>query len=321
MSPSPIVSIVIPTFNREIVLIETINSLIELEYRASEIIIVDQSIDHSEPVTIALEELHESGQILWLRLTTPSIPNAMNIGAMKASGDIVLYVDDDIVPSSNLVFEHANRYLDSEVSAVAGQVIQSWETALPAEHSSYRDGNERDPDAFQFNSSTATKVRRFIGCNVSFRRTKLLQAGGFDNNFTKVAYRFEAEAAERFVGHGNTIVFEPKASLKHLKQESGGTRSYGNHLTSLNPSHTIGMYYYYLVVKNQNKRWFKLFTSPFKACITKFHLRHPWYIPVTFLSNIGGIIGAIGLWLKGQRLLSKSDIHGACPESREDNVE
>lgn len=312
----PTVSIVIPSYNRETVLIETIKDLLALEHQAIEILVVDQSLNHSAEVNQALQNFDQQGSIRWIRLSTPSIPNAMNVGAIEASGEVVLFVDDDILTRSDLVLEHARRYQEPQVKSVAGQVIQSWEQPLSDDQPSYQNGIETDPDSFMFNSALPMTVRRFIGCNVSFKRSDLLEVGGFDLNFSKVAYRYEAEAAERFVNSGRTMVFEPKASLDHLKQASGGTRSYGDHLTSFKPAHTVGMYYYYLVVPNQRRRWFNFFTSPFRNCITKFHLRKPWYIPVTLISNMLGLISAVALRLNGQRLLTEQDIKDQLTKSQ-----
>jgi len=186
------VSVVIPTYNREQVLLQTLEELLALKRPAIEILVVDQSSEHLAETTDRLNRLHEDGRINWIRLTQASIPNAMNIGAVKARGDIVLFLDDDVLIPSELILEHATEYLDSKIHAVAGQVIQSWETELEPGQPSYRNNHRIDPDAFQFNSSQRMEVRRFIGCNVSFRKQDLLAVGGFDNNFAKVAYRFDS---------------------------------------------------------------------------------------------------------------------------------
>jgi len=297
------VSVVIPTYNREQVLLQTIDELLALKHSATEILVVDQSSEHLADTTNRLSQLNEDGRINWVRLSQASIPNAMNIGAVKARADIVLFLDDDVLIPSELILEHAREYLDSEIHAVAGQVIQSWETELESDQPSFRNNHTIDPDAFRFNSSQRMEVRRFIGCNVSFRKQDLLAVGGFDNNFAKVAYRFEAECAERFTASGRILMFNPKASVKHLKELSGGTRSFGDHRRTITPSHSVGRYYYFLVVKNQHKQWWRFFSSPFSSCLTKFHASHPWYIPVTLFAEFSGMLWAISLKIKGQKLL------------------
>jgi len=297
------VSIVIPTYKREKILIQTLNELLELEHKALEILVVDQSPMHEEAITKSLQTMHASKRIRWIKLTTPSIPNAMNVGALEANGDVVLYLDDDIQVPCEIVLEHAKEYNENNVNAVAGQVIQSWEEALSSQEPSFLGNKVHDPDSFRFNSSKRANIRRFMGGNISFKVSDLIDSGGFDTNFTKVAYRFEAECAERFTHSGKRIIFQPKASIFHLKELSGGTRAFGDHKTTIKPSHSVGRYYYYLVVKNQHNRWLRFLTSPFFSCATRFHLRNPWYIPVTFIAEISGMIWASYLSLQGQKLI------------------
>lgn len=307
MNSLPTISVVIATYNREEVLIQTLDELLNLAHRADEILVVDQSESHTAIVQSRLLSLERDGEIRWIRLSQPSIPNAMNVGTVSAKSDVVLFLDDDILIPCELVLEHAKEYTQKDVDAVAGQVIQSWETALDKHEPSFRDSNKQDPDAFRFNSSTRMAISRFIGANVSFRAKDLISTGGFDNNFSKVAYRFEAECAERFTRLGRTIVFQPSASVLHLKELSGGTRTFGDHQTTITPSHSVGRYYYFLVVKNQHRRWRRFISSPFSACVTRFHLKRPWYIPVTLVAEFSGMIWATYLALKGQDLLRAKD--------------
>ena len=301
----PQVSIVIPSYNRENVLIDTLKYLLKLSHPALEILLVDQTKQHTKDVSAALQSLSTSNSIVWMRLPAPSITKAMNVGAMAAKGEIILFLDDDIMPCEKLILCHAKEYLNTDTHAVAGQVIQPWEKELATNHSSYRDAHSDDPDAFLFNSVNRENIRRFIGCNVSFRRDSWLGAGGFDENFIRVAYRFEAEFAERFTHHGFTIIYSPEASLHHLKEEKGGTRSYGDHRSTIRPSHSVGRYYYFLTVAKQKNRWWRFTTSPFTSCATKFHLTHPWWIPITLLAEFSGMFWAIAFWIKGPQLIQQ----------------
>ena len=299
----PAVSVVIPTYNREGVLIETVKQFLALSLPAREILVIDQTEVHEEQTRISLAQWHERGRIQWIRLDAPSITVAMNTGLKRASGDIVLFVDDDVEFTSELVLEHALSYLDPAVHGVAGQVVQSWERELSPDQGSYLGGAESNPDAFMFNSSVRMPVRRFIGCNASFCRRAMLAVGGFDENFVQVAYRFEAEFAERLVSRGYNMVFNPEASLNHLKVKEGGTRSHGDHLRTHKPAHAVGRYYYLLVTKNAPNRWLQFFSSPLRSAMTRFHLSHPWWIPVTVIAEMSGLVWAIWLRVQGPKYL------------------
>ena len=116
--------------------------------------------------------------------------------------------------------------------------------------------------------------------------------------FIGVAYRFEAEFAHRWLNAGYQIEFEPAAVIDHLKVSRGGTREYGEHLTTMRPYHAVGAYYYLLTtgrIRKQAKgRIFRRFVESIK---TRHHLKHPWYIPVTLIAEIRGLHDGASGWL------------------------
>lgn len=68
------ISVVIPTYCREQVLVNTIRSLLEQDSPAGEIIVVDQSPRHEPVVEERLKQWDHDSDIHWLRLEEPSIP-------------------------------------------------------------------------------------------------------------------------------------------------------------------------------------------------------------------------------------------------------
>ena len=120
-------SIVVPTYGRDEVLLETLKHLFALNPPASEVIVVDQTEEHSNEVSCTLESWQASGRMRWLRLKDPSIPGAMNRGLLEASQPIVLFLDDDIIPHSGLVEAHAGALEKTGAALVAGRIIQPWQ--------------------------------------------------------------------------------------------------------------------------------------------------------------------------------------------------
>ncbi|MGH9441724.1 MAG: glycosyltransferase family 2 protein, partial [Thermoanaerobaculia bacterium] len=178
-------SIVIPTYRREAVLVDTIRLLIALPEAADEIVVVDQTPSHDDATSAALGAWERAGVVRWLRLPRPSIPKAMNAGLVAARGEIILFVDDDIIPGVGLVRAHREADLATGAEVVAGQVIQPGEEALEP-------GSD---DAFRFCQSRSRWVEEFMGGNFSVRRETALRMGGFDENFVGGGYRFERDFA------------------------------------------------------------------------------------------------------------------------------
>jgi len=293
------ISLVVPTYDRDQVLLKTIDNVMRLNTAPAEIIIVDQTAEHGADVQERLRDLDKSRSIHWIRSAFPSIPRAMNIGLVQARNDIVLFVDDDIVPCNNLITAHLNAYHDERVGLVAGRVIQPWDVDLPP---------QEDGAPFRFFSNKRQWITEFIGCNFSVRRSLAIELGGFDENFVHVAYRYEREFSERVIASGNKILFEPATTVHHLHTNRGGTRSYGNQLRTIRPSHAVGEYYFLLRSQYTRFKVLKLMWHPIRGIRTRHHLCNPWWIPVTLIAELSAFLWALLLTIKGPRYISETSI-------------
>ncbi len=286
------VTIAIPTYNRGAILCETIDHLLRLEARADEIVIVDQTRKHPPEAEARLQELAASGAIRLVRLDEPSIPRAMNRALTEARSARVLFLDDDIIPSPRLVAAHAEAYRDPGIWAVAGQVLQPGEEPEHFHELVLRRGAVRDLE-FRFTHDEACDVQNVMAGNLSVDRDRALSIGGFDENFTAVAYRFESDFALRLVAAGGRIRYEPAASIRHLKAAGGGVRAWGDHRTSISPAHSAGDYYF--ARKHVKAFWPYVGKRLVHNVITRYHVRHPWTVPGKLIGEIRGLLAGIGL--------------------------
>jgi glycosyltransferase involved in cell wall biosynthesis len=284
-------TIVIPTYRREAVLVDSLELLLRLSPAADEIIVVDQTEQHEPATDQQLQELHDSGAIRWLRRSQPSIPAAMNAGLLAARPGIVLFLDDDIRPDGALISAHRRAQAEYP-GLVAGQVLQPGEKPVAL----------APGERFRFNSTAATSIGEFMGGNFSVRRDVALALGGFDENFVGAAYRFEAEFAFRYTRRHGPIRFEPAASIHHLQASAGGTRAHGHHLRTVKPGHSVGAYYYWLRTRAP-RWWWSMMLRPLRSIRTRHHLRRPWWIPLTLLAEARGLVKALRLSAQGPRLL------------------
>lgn len=287
-------TVAIPTYRREQVLIDTLQYLLALPAPPAEILVLDQTGQHEAATDKQLADLHANGSIRWVRLAEPSIPKAMNQGLLLATQELVLFLDDDIRPVPALLSEHLARHAEYPDVLVVGRVIQPWHEGkeFPAE------------EPFHFACTKAQWVQEFMGGNFSVRRASALALGGFDENFVRVAYRFEAEFAYRFRQSGRRIFFEPLACIHHLKVAAGGTRAYGKLLTTTKPDHAVGVYYHCLRTGSVGEFVWRFM----RAATTRHHLRHPWHIPGTLVGELRGMLWAFSLWRQGPRYVSPAQV-------------
>ncbi len=299
--------IVIPTYQRGALLLETIHYLQQQTILAQRLIIVDQTDYHNDdPVAVQLQQWHTEQKINWLRLNKPSIPNAMNQGLLASQSDYVLFLDDDIIPVKTLIEAHLQQLKHKHVVATVGQILQPEQQAEPALHEHYGKGFSADLQ-FPFNSTKVRSIRNCMAGNLVVNRLAAIACGGFDSNFVGVAYRFETEFCRRLLTHsGQQCWFVPDAGIHHLKALQGGTRSYvANFLTSARPDHSIGEYYFVLRQASGLEKVRYSAQRLISSIAARFYLRQPWWIPVRLVGELRGLLGAIMLIIKGPKLLSQ----------------
>jgi GT2 family glycosyltransferase len=223
-SSAPLASVVISTYNRSALLVDTIEMIVANEYPHIELVVVDQTPHHPEEVRLRLEESWHKYRYRYLRLPFPNLPVARNVGIRRSNGQILIFCDDDVVVAPDYVASHVRCYGDPNIGAVAGRVVSAMDGALS--HPSGLIGRLNRDGTFiaNFHRSDRTDVDFGMGCNMSFRRSALTRAGGFDERYTGGFYREEGDAFARVKQLGYRVVFEPGAALEHLATAEGGCR-------------------------------------------------------------------------------------------------
>src|SRR2546423_2016406 len=124
------VSVIIATYNRDETLRQTLVCLLNQDPAAREIIVVDQSQGHKEETRRFLGQLIDSKQITYIFQSEPNAQRARNRAIAEAHGEVLLFVDDDVVMDSQLVGAHWRNYEDPEIAAVGGFYLEPGEAPL-----------------------------------------------------------------------------------------------------------------------------------------------------------------------------------------------
>jgi GT2 family glycosyltransferase len=255
-----------------------------------------------------LSEWDRQGRIRWIRYDKPHLTRSMNRGLLEAKSAIVLFTDDDVIPAPGWLLGHIKAHRKhADAWAVVGQILQPGEQAEDIDYAP-RGGHIFRFLDFPFRSTRGRYIENAMAGNLSLKREQALQVGGFDENFPPpVASRFESEFAKRVVRAGGKVWFEPRAGLRHLAADSGGVRSQGSHLTSASPIHGIGDCYFALRTGGGLEKWRYLARKPFREVMTKFHLRHPWWIPVKLVGEMRALSNALRLGSKRPRYINTAN--------------
>lgn len=219
----PRISVIVPAYNEEKVIGETIGSLLATDYPDKEIIVVDDgSKDKTLEVAMKFKE-----KIKVLHKENGGKASALNQGLLYATGDIVVIVDADTIIGHSSLKHIAKSMIGENVAAVAGNVkIRNkinWLTWCQAlEYMSGIQIMRRGLDYF----GAITIVPGALG---AFRKKKLEEAGTY---------------------HKDTLVEDFDATMKVLR--SGMVVSGSSAATAYTQApQTLRDYY------NQRKRWYR----------------------------------------------------------------
>lgn len=227
----PSISVIIPTYDREEPLRDTLTDVLAQDYPNFEILVVDQTKTHQPETKLYLQSLSDTGKIHWFRLEFASLPGARNYAVERSQGDIILFIDDDVRLEPNYLQKHAKNYLEKpEIGAVAGRVFDRMK--LSDSGGSYTI-DTLPPEAmnpgiawYHLDLVHTVKPQAVLsarGCNMSFRRDVFQTFGlRFDERFRGSAVREESDFCLRFRKTGYVIWYDPEASLIHLGEETGG---------------------------------------------------------------------------------------------------
>ncbi|AOY81953.2 hormogonium polysaccharide biosynthesis glycosyltransferase HpsN [Moorena producens JHB] len=262
LTTTTMISVIIPTYGREDPLRDTLEDVLKQDYHAFEVLVVDQTRTHKPEIQSYLEQLANAGKIRWFRVDWASLPGARNYGVRRASGDIIVFIDDDIKMPPGYLTAHALNYEQSpEIGAVAGRVFDRMKLAekgaaadSPTPSYTIEDlpKEAMDPGIawYYIDLVHTVKPQRVIsarGCNMSFRREIFTKYGlHFDEQFRGSAVREESDFCLRFRRTGYQIWYDPDAYLVHLGEETGGchdisTRSLEYQLTFYHNHFLMGM--------------------------------------------------------------------------------
>lgn len=175
-NPTERVSVIIPAYNEEITVVQSLRSLLKSKYENIEFIFVD---DGSKDKTYELVVSNFSGDP---RIRVFSKPNggkasALNFGIAQATSDYVICIDADTQLKSDAVTQLMRYFYKNEIAAVAGTVkvgnannlITKWQSI------EYITAQNMDRRAFDV-LNTITVVPGAIG---AFRKSVIAEVGGF----------------------------------------------------------------------------------------------------------------------------------------------
>jgi GT2 family glycosyltransferase len=295
----PAVSVVVPTYHRERVLIDTLRAVAGQLQPGDELLVIDQTPQHEPATEQDLSDLAARGTIRWFRRHKPHICEAMNAGALLAQGEILLFLDDDVLPLPGLVEGHRAGLSGPDAPpATCGQVLQPWHAGPVSRVADF---------ALHFDSAydTPCDILTLMAGNFAMPREAFLRAGGFDENFFGSCYRLETELSYRiFREFGRKVRFLPGAAIRHLKA-GGGTRTFGEKDSWRHISGSVGHYYFVLRSLPPGSVFYHAVRRILREPVNRYTLCRPWLIPSLFARELIAFAWAASLVCGGPPRFAK----------------
>lgn len=117
---NPLVSIVIPCYNAELFIVETLSSIIIQEGVRFEIIIID---DGSTDNTKNLVKSFSNIEINYFYQLNKGVSSARNNGIDKATGDYIIFFDADDIMPPNFILSRLKRLMENDaIDFISGEV-------------------------------------------------------------------------------------------------------------------------------------------------------------------------------------------------------
>ena len=210
MTSSIKLSIVVPTRNRRDVLISrTLPAMFAQDMPSDEfeiIVVVDGSTDGTAQ---AVRELESPNLLRVIEQPTRGASAARNSGIQAARGDLVLFIDDDILCSPALFRQHVEAHTDVEPTLVYGSISIASESPESALKYANQDWYRKYYENLDTQNGLKLPKDDYLISNSSLPRATLISCGGFDETMTA---KEDYELALRLWKMGLPFKYLPQAT-------------------------------------------------------------------------------------------------------------
>lgn len=224
-----LLSVIIPTRNRENLLKGTLQSIVDQTFPKEkfEVIVNDNgSTDNTKQVVNSF--LDKIPNLTYHYDATPGLHNGRHNGYKLAKSEILVYADDDIEAFPTWLEGVWESFQDPKVMLVGGKNFPKWADKPPfwIEEKWYQLNQFghclADLSLIDFGDDKKEIPAYYVyGCNFSVRKTIITETKGFHPDgfpFDMVEYRGDGESyVDRFVMERKyKVLYNPKASVYHL---------------------------------------------------------------------------------------------------------
>jgi glycosyltransferase involved in cell wall biosynthesis len=225
-------SVIISTYQRPAYFPDVLASVVAQDFPKDEyeILVVDNASQPTSALSAQCSPLLVP-PVCYVHEPRNGLHNVRHTGAERARGDVLVYIDDDVVcPSGWLAALLALYCTDSEVACVGGRILPLYEVEPPAWLAGFSgflsllDRGDETKELYW--------PEDVYGCNFSIRKSVLIEAGGFNpDSFSDqrlIWCRGDGETGLllKIYKAGYKVVYTPHGWLYHRVPASRMTAAY-----------------------------------------------------------------------------------------------
>lgn len=218
-------SVVIPTLRRGPLLRMTLEGLLACDPRPAELIVIDADSERSaQEIVDELARRDGSWRLRYLT-SAPGLAQQRNLGIDEATGDVIVFLDDDVQMSPDLLKRLGAAYADEAVLGATGRVVEPEDPRIGNPRSVLRrwlPGGGREGQFTRYGYprylqtlDQSRDVEYMLGCLMSARRTAAQQVR-FDEDLGQYALAEDEDFSYRLSRLGR-IRYVPEAVVHHRK--------------------------------------------------------------------------------------------------------
>jgi glucosyl-dolichyl phosphate glucuronosyltransferase len=227
--PTATVVICVYTEKRWDDIVAAVESVLAQDVPAAEVLVV---VDHNPALLERARQAFSAPVRVLPNAQRQGLSGARNTAVAEASGDVVVFLDDDAAARPGWLRALLGPYADPDVVAVGGVAHPRFPAGRPGLLPSR--GNDGDATGeldwivgctYTGQPTEQAEVRNLMGCNMSARREVFTQVGGFAEDLGRIGrnplgceeteFCIRARQAYRRAGREARIVFEPAAEVDH----------------------------------------------------------------------------------------------------------
>ena len=219
-------SVIIPSYDRQMIALETLGHLNNQTETKFEVIVVDQTAKKSKKLEL-FQFKNPSMGYKYVRIKEIGLPNARNVGVNYASTNLVIFIDDDCIPDKSLIENYYKIFKDQEsnVWCIGGRVIEK-DTTMFKQSNKIVGGSITwyGKNLKNFDSHKSGYSQWVPGGNFAVKKERFEEVGGFDRNYLGNAFLEDIDFSFSISHIGGKLMYFPDPAIEHLRMATGGTR-------------------------------------------------------------------------------------------------